>query len=178
MRLKLTGKIMKVEVPQEPKVGAILLHSNKPQEEPQETRVEMDDRKVLDVQGTSVTIVRSGVLIEGEFSSPDDILIEGTVKGNVRANLVIVEDGAFILGAIDASVVMVRGRVEGEVNCTRLQVSTGGSVQGTICHSILVVEPGATIEGSVSRKKSSSYSRQDENRETSIGALIAVEAGR
>lgn len=97
------------------------------------------------------TVIRAGLHLEGNIRTTDDILLEGSVRGEVSANSITIAAGAFLSGNVSATVIVVDGTVEGLVRCLKLQVNTTGAVSGEIHHSILVVEAGASIEGTVFR---------------------------
>lgn len=139
---------------------------------------EEKEEEMIGLKDSHLTIVRSGVMITGELSSSDDILIEGEVNGNIRANNVVVAQGATVVGTVDAAVITVNGRLHGEVSCTRLQVNTNGIVEGNITHSVLVVEAGANIEGTVNVRKSAEVVRTGEIVTSPIQGYVALENRR
>lgn len=97
------------------------------------------------------TVIRAGLHLDGNIRTTNDILLEGSIRGEVTANSVTVAAGATLSGNVSATVIVVDGTVEGVVRCLKLQVNTTGAVSGEIHHSILVVEAGAAIEGTVFR---------------------------
>lgn len=101
------------------------------------------------------TVIRSGTTITGDITTAGEILVEGVLNGNVKADIVSAATGARIAGTVDATVVNVNGLIEGDVNCIRLQINTGGTVDGRIQQSVLLVEAGATLQGSVTMRNDS-----------------------
>ncbi|HAG26505.1 MAG: polymer-forming cytoskeletal protein [Paracoccaceae bacterium] len=99
------------------------------------------------------TIIRAGLQIDGNIKTSSDILLEGEINGEVRANSITVAAGSRLKGSIFAAMVIVDGEVEGIVKCMKLQVNTTGSVSGEIYHSILVVEAGGKIDGKIVRQE-------------------------
>ena len=97
------------------------------------------------------TVIRAGLHLDGNIRTTNDILLEGSVRGEVTANSITVAAGATLSGNVSATVIVVDGTIEGVVRCLKLQVNTTGAVSGEIHHSILVVEAGAAIEGTVFR---------------------------
>lgn len=97
------------------------------------------------------TVIRAGLHLDGNIRTTDDILLEGSIRGEVTANSITVAAGATLSGNVSATVIVVDGMIEGVVRCLKLQVNTTGAVSGEIHHSILVVEAGAAIEGTVFR---------------------------
>ena len=101
------------------------------------------------------TVIRAGLHLEGNIRTSDDILLEGSVRGEVTANSITIATGATLSGTVSAAVIVVDGTVEGVIRCMKLQVNTNGAVSGEIHHSVLVVEAGAAIEGTVFRTERS-----------------------
>jgi cytoskeletal protein CcmA (bactofilin family) len=99
------------------------------------------------------TIIRAGLHLEGSIKTADDILLEGTLRGEVVANSITIAAGATLSGSVSASVIVVDGSLDGVVRCIKLQVNTTGAVSGEIHNKVLVVESGAVIEGSVFRNE-------------------------
>lgn len=97
------------------------------------------------------TVIRAGLHLEGNIRTADDILLEGSVRGEVTANSITVAAGATLSGNVSAAVIIIDGLVEGVVRCIKLQVNTTGAVAGEIHHSVMVVEAGASIQGTVFR---------------------------
>lgn len=102
------------------------------------------------------TVIRAGLHLDGNIRTTNDILLEGSVRGEVTANAITVAAGATLSGNVSATVIVVDGTIEGVVRCLKLQVNTTGAVSGEIHHSVLVVEAGAAIEGTVFRTERAS----------------------
>lgn len=97
------------------------------------------------------SVIRAGLHLEGNIRTPNDIVLEGSVRGEVSANSITVAAGASLSGNVSAAVIVVDGVLEGVIRCIKLQINTTGSVSGEIHHSTLVVEAGAAIEGALFR---------------------------
>ena len=96
-----------------------------------------------------VTIISSGVVIDGKVSSNGNVRIDGIVKGDLKAdgNVTVGESGE-INGEINAEVVTVGGKVTGTVlGKEKIVLESRGDVNGDIFTKILVVEEGAKFDG-------------------------------
>lgn len=96
-----------------------------------------------------VTIISSGVVIEGKVNSNGNIRIDGTVKGDIIAqgNLTVGDSGN-IHGQLTGDTVTIGGKVEGSVNAKdKLVLQAKSVLKGDIVTKILVVEAGALFEG-------------------------------
>lgn len=97
------------------------------------------------------TVVGPSVVVEGDFSSEGNILVKGTVSGNVQTGqLLTVEEGAKILANVKAGDALVAGEVKGNVRVEeKLQLTHSARVLGDIFCRVLEVESGAIIHGKV-----------------------------
>ncbi len=97
------------------------------------------------------TVVGPSVVVEGDFSSEGNILVKGTVSGNVQTGrLLTVEEGAKILANVKASDALVAGEVKGNMRVEeKLQLTQSARVLGDIYCRVLEVESGAIIHGKV-----------------------------
>jgi len=96
-----------------------------------------------------VTIISTGVKIEGTMTSSGNVRVDGTIDGDVNAsgNITVGEHG-HIKGKIDADNVIVGGKVSGTVNAKEKLVLEANSIlEGDIVTKILVIAPGAKFEG-------------------------------
>lgn len=96
-----------------------------------------------------VTIISSGVVIEGKVNSNGNIRVDGTIKGDIIAqgNLTVGDSGN-IQGQLTGDVVTIGGKVEGSVNAKdKLILEAKSVLKGDIVTKVLVVEAGAVFEG-------------------------------
>ncbi len=97
------------------------------------------------------TVVGPSVVVEGDFSSEGNILVKGTVSGNVQTGrLLTVEEGAKILANVKASDALVAGEVKGNMRVEeKLQLTQSARVLGDIYCRVLEIESGAIVHGKV-----------------------------
>ena len=100
------------------------------------------------------SILAEGLKIEGNIFSEGKIRIDGTVEGDVHGNYVIFGQTATVKGSIKASIVVIMGTVEGNIEAEKVEIKASSRIKGDISTGELSVEPGASIDGSV---KSGSY---------------------
>ena len=97
-----------------------------------------------------VTIISTGVKIEGTVTSGGNVRVDGTINGdvNARGNITVGEHGE-IKGQIEADNVIVGGKIFGTVNAKeKLVLEANSLLEGDIVTKILVIAPGAKFEGS------------------------------
>ena len=116
------------------------------------------------------TIIASGVKVEGDFTSPGNVRIEGTVIGSVKAEGdLIVTETAMIQADVSAANAVVAGEIKGDLTAgEKLELLGTAKVHGNINCRTLTVEAGASIAGNcqVAQEKAASRERV---RETKVG---------
>ncbi|MBI2436758.1 MAG: polymer-forming cytoskeletal protein [Candidatus Magasanikbacteria bacterium] len=97
------------------------------------------------------TIVGPSVVVEGDFASDGNILVKGTVSGNVKTGrLLTVESGAKILANVKAGEAVISGEVKGNMRIdNRLELTQTARVAGDIFCDTLVIAAGALLQGKV-----------------------------
>lgn len=120
------------------------------------------------------TVVGPSVVVEGDFSSEGNILVKGTVSGNVQTGrLLTVESGAKILANVKAGDALISGEVKGNVRVTqRLELTATSKVLGDINCKILVVSAGALILGKISMGNIEIDGVKNEKKRSSVRSKI------
>lgn len=97
------------------------------------------------------TVVGPSVHVEGDFASEGNILVKGSVSGNVKTSkLLTVEKGAQILANVRAGSAHISGNIKGNVKVEeRIELTATAQILGDITCAVLVVEPGALVQGKV-----------------------------
>jgi cytoskeletal protein CcmA (bactofilin family) len=92
------------------------------------------------------------IMIRGEVTGNEDLIIQGQVDGSVTLDLhaVTVGDGGRVKAGIRGRVITVEGDVEGDLTAQEQIVLRGGArVQGDLKAPRVVLEDGATFRGLV-----------------------------
>jgi cytoskeletal protein CcmA (bactofilin family) len=97
------------------------------------------------------TVIGQGITIEGELTSDDDVVIQGTLRGKLSCkDTVTVENGAVVDGDITAASLSIGGSITGNVNATdRVDLVPGGRLIGDVKASRLTIADGASFKGNV-----------------------------
>jgi cytoskeletal protein CcmA (bactofilin family) len=98
------------------------------------------------------SVLSSDLTILGNVRSSGDIQVEGTVEGDVRAQMLIVGETATVKGEVVAEEVVVHGRVVGRLRGLKVRLSASARCEGDIVHKTIAIESGAHFEGSVQRQ--------------------------
>ncbi|HHC29015.1 MAG TPA: polymer-forming cytoskeletal protein [Rhodobacterales bacterium] len=92
------------------------------------------------------------LVVKGNMKSTGDIVIEGTVEGDIRAHMLTVGETATVKGEVVADDVVVNGRIIGRLRGLKVRLTATARVEGDIIHKTIAIESGAHFEGSVSRQ--------------------------
>ncbi|TCL09200.1 cytoskeletal protein CcmA (bactofilin family) [Shimia isoporae] len=100
----------------------------------------------------AASTLSSDLHITGNLRTTGDIVVEGTVEGDIRAHLLTVGESATIKGEVIADDVVVNGRIVGRVRGLKVRLTSTARVEGDIIHKTIAIESGAHFEGSVQRQ--------------------------
>jgi len=105
-------------------------------------------------EDTVETVVGPSVHVEGDFASKGNILVKGTVSGNVTTSrLLTVEHGAKIFANTKAQNAYISGEIQGNVKVSeKLELTASARVVGDVQCATLVVEAGALVYGKMLMK--------------------------
>jgi cytoskeletal protein CcmA (bactofilin family) len=96
--------------------------------------------------------VGSTVVIKGELSAHEDVVVAGRVEGliNVTGHIVMVEPGAEVVGDITAKGIVVAGAVKGSLLAEeRIQISSGAELEGDVSAPRIAMADGAIVRAKV-----------------------------
>jgi cytoskeletal protein CcmA (bactofilin family) len=88
-------------------------------------------------------------VFEGKMTFEGIFRLDGKVVGEVfNSGTLILGERAVIKGNLGVNVLILNGRVEGEVNAKeRVEIHSKGKIYGTIMAPILVIQDGGILEG-------------------------------
>lgn len=97
------------------------------------------------------TVIGQGIVIEGDISSDEAVVVAGTVRGKLTVEgPVTIEPGAVVEADIGASSLSVGGLVTGNVSATeRVDLLHGGRLVGDVKAARLTIADGAVFKGNV-----------------------------
>jgi cytoskeletal protein CcmA (bactofilin family) len=96
-------------------------------------------------------VVGAGLIVEGEFTTDEEVVIEGTVRGTLTTaeSLSIGGDGV-VEADLRADSVVLAGQVTGNVTATsRVDIQAGGRLIGDVKAGRLTIADGASFRGNV-----------------------------
>src|SRR6266516_3334700 len=98
---------------------------------------------------TSKNVLNSDVEIKGNLKFSGELTLEGKLEGEVQTDGVLnLGDTAVVNGNINAQSVVVRGKINGNINAKeKIEIKAKAELFGDICATKLVVEEGVTFVG-------------------------------
>ena len=103
------------------------------------------------------SIIGANLEIIGDLKTAGAIQVDGVIRGDVRANKLVVSEKAQIEGEIIAEFADVSGRVTGQIRAKDVTLSRSAKVTGDILHETLEVQPGAYLDGACRHTKNPAY---------------------
>ena len=108
---------------------------------------------------TTVATIGESIVIKGELSGDEDLVIDGQVEGNINLNqnvLTVGEHGK-VKAAVVAKTVVVAGKVRGNIMAAeKVGIRDTCSMEGDICTPRLAMAAGAYFRGGVDMPQSQS----------------------
>jgi cytoskeletal protein CcmA (bactofilin family) len=97
------------------------------------------------------TVIGSSIVIDGEISGDEDLVILGTVKGKIALKESLFVEGSGVIEAdIETAHVEVSGQVTGNIVASeKVELKADCKVVGDIRSPRILIADGATFKGSV-----------------------------
>ncbi len=97
------------------------------------------------------TIIGSSIVVDGEITGDESLVVRGTVKGKVALQSSLVVEGSGVVEAdVDSGSVEVSGRVSGNIVARdRVELKPESKVVGDIRSPRIHIADGAHFKGSV-----------------------------
>ena len=124
-------------------------------------------RRTLDNIIRFTSSVGEGTLFTGSFSGGENIVVRGQVQGksDVDGVVVIANSGKW-LGELSADVVVVAGRVEGDIFAReKIEVQAGANITGNLTSPVIAIESGAVHVGRIDMRNIQQIKHYEEKRE-------------
>jgi cytoskeletal protein CcmA (bactofilin family) len=111
----------------------------------------------------TVACIGKSVVVKGEVTSAEDLIIEGRVEGKIdlQGHSLVVGQGGDIRGEILAKSVIVHGTVTGNVTAReKVEVRETGTIEGDIVTPGLSISEGAVLSGRVEMPRTAAKDEQ------------------
>ncbi|MDC0948475.1 polymer-forming cytoskeletal protein [Gammaproteobacteria bacterium] len=109
--------------------------------------------------GNPRAVIGMSIVINGEVSGEEDLLIQGRVIGEIKlpVNSIVVGNDGQLQANIAAKNVEVEGAVKGEIVASeRILIRKSGRVEGNVTAPRVVLEDGCRFQGSVTMREHAS----------------------
>ena len=115
-------------------------------------------------QGTGqACVIGAKTAFKGEISGDEDVLVEGTVEGEIRITRDLrVGTGGVVKATVAAQSLTVSGEVVGDCECmTRVEIQSTGRLTGNIRAPKIVIAEGAMFRGNSDMSSRGKDERKD-----------------
>jgi cytoskeletal protein CcmA (bactofilin family) len=140
-------------------------------------------RETSPIPTTNFSVYDSHMTITGDVETDGALRIDGRLEGSIhRADLIVVGEGASVVGDITAREVIVGGAVTGNIFAAqRTELLSSGIVAGDIRSAAILVQEGGVVQGRLYIHpigESGGSSTQVGNGETESGRLSPALLGK
>lgn len=123
-----------------------------PKAPPAEVAPRKQPEPVAPSRSTGRAVIGASLVVEGSVRGEEDLLVEGSVVGDIMLpkNTVTVGRSGNLQATIHARIVIVEGRVEGDlVGGEQIEIRRSGNVLGNITSPRVGLEDGAQFKGNI-----------------------------
>ncbi len=97
------------------------------------------------------SIIGADISIVGDLSSEGEVLVDGSIDGDIRTKTLLIGESATVKGEIVGDTVRVDGRFTGLIKARAVTLTKSARVVADILHEKLSVENGASLDGHCKR---------------------------
>jgi cytoskeletal protein CcmA (bactofilin family) len=99
----------------------------------------------------NVAYVGEGVILKGEFTIPDSLVVDGVMEGDITARSIRVGASGVVKGNIVTTEADVHGAITERLEVKQLlTIRSSGRIDGTVSYGEVLMEKGAVITGTLS----------------------------
>jgi cytoskeletal protein CcmA (bactofilin family) len=97
------------------------------------------------------TVIGSSIVVDGEISGEESVVVQGTVKGRISTSeSVFVENSAKLEADVEADTVEVGGELTGNVAAgSRVEIKAEGKMIGDVKSPRILIADGALYKGNI-----------------------------
>ena len=105
---------------------------------------------IVKKKSENISIIDSGLTIDGSISCKGKLIIKGTVKGTLEGETVVVADEGNLFAEAEAESVTIGGSFQGSIRASReLVILSSGNCSGRVVCKDLIVEAGGILNAEV-----------------------------
>ena len=135
-------------------------------------------RDTSPIPSTNFSVLDSHITVSGDLETDGALRIDGRLEGTIlRADLIVVGEGASIVGDINAREVIVGGSVTGNIFASqRTELQSTGIVAGDIRSAAILIHEGGVVQGRLYIHPISGSTEGGESRSSGSKSLPATSA--
>jgi len=125
-----------------------------------------------------ISLIANNCEVSGDLRFKDQLLINGTVKGNIYAEAgskaqVTVSEKGMVVGDIQAPNVVINGNVIGDIRSDRhIELAANAQIKGNVHYNVIEMVAGSWVEGSLIHD---SHDQAGTRTQDAAGSLKGVE---
>src|SRR5687767_5632367 len=106
-------------------------------------------REASPIPTTNFSVFDSHISITGDLETDGALRIDGRLEGSIhRADLIVIGEGASVVGDVTAREVIVGGAVTGNIYAQqRTELQSSGIVAGDIRSAAILIHEGGVVQG-------------------------------
>lgn len=93
------------------------------------------------------SILSGDLKITGDVVGGGELVVAGSVQGDITAKKITIAEGGSVTGAVEAETAMVAGMLTGQLKAANVTLGSTARVVADITHVSLTIELGAVFEG-------------------------------
>jgi len=107
------------------------------------------DPSNLPATGAGYSVLDAQLSVRGDIETDGTLRVDGRLDGSIRrADIVVIGNGATVVGDISAREVIVGGSVQGNVTATtRIELQPSAVVTGDIDAGAIMIQEGCVVQG-------------------------------
>ena len=98
------------------------------------------------------SVISDGLRITGNLASGGELLIEGSITGDIHVRGLTIGTSGRVEGKIVAEEITVSGAVDGQISARMVTIGRTARVTGDVLHDVLSIESGAEFQGRCLRR--------------------------
>ena len=98
-------------------------------------------------KGSRFSVIGPDVVITGDFTTSENLQIDGRIEGDVRCAVLLQGASGAITGNIVAEEARLAGTVDGTLAARTVTLETTARVTGEVSYTTLSIENGARVDG-------------------------------
>ena len=98
------------------------------------------------------SIISEGFEFTGDMKSGGSITVDGTFKGNLSVQTLLIGANGYVDGTVSADNINVKGRLAGTVSCRDIVIGGRATVDGAVTYTSITIQRGGTVKGDLKRK--------------------------